>query len=312
MSCGSKNTNADLAKLKGIPASRCKMVQLQNLPSDEITRGSFIPNDGNLFTSCDYSALESRLGADIYNEPEMLREFIEGSGDIHSLCAKLVFHEELKDVEIKDIKHVRPDLRKKVKPIEFSQQFGGGPGAVADALGCSKEEATKFVRAYANGFKGISAFKAAGSKFVREKGYIVICKHTGHKIFWEDWKKWREIEDLPEYIYQRELTSEEKREHTSAAAKWDRLALNSPTQGTGIAILKVAMVSFFNWIVKNGYFDIVLICNLVHDEACIEYPKELREIIEPKLVEAMEKAAAKLCKKLPIPAEASTGDHWIH
>lgn len=72
------------------------------------------------------------------------------------------------------------------------------------------------------------------------------------------------------------------------------------------------MVSFFNWIVKNGYFDIVLICNLVHDEACIEYPKELREIIEPKLVEAMEKAAAKLCKKLPIPAEASTGDHWIH
>ena len=182
MSCGSKNTNADLAKLKGIPASRCKMVQLQNLPSDEITRGSFIPNDGNLFTSCDYSALESRLGADIYNEPEMLREFIEGSGDIHSLCAKLVFHEELKDVEIKDIKHVRPDLRKKVKPIEFSQQFGGGPGAVADALGCSKEEATKFVRAYANGFKGISAFKAAGSKFVREKGYIVICKHTGHKI----------------------------------------------------------------------------------------------------------------------------------
>lgn len=53
----------------------------------------------------------------------MLKEFLEGSGDMHSLCAKLVFKEELKDVPIEDIKTKRPDLRKKVKPIEFSQQF---------------------------------------------------------------------------------------------------------------------------------------------------------------------------------------------
>ena len=123
MSCGSRNTNTDLAKLKGIAPSRCKYVQLQNLPSDEITRGAFVPNKGNLMTACDYSALESRLGADIYNEPEMLEEFLHRSGDMHSLCAKLVFHEELKDVPIEEIKDKRPDLRKKVKPIEFSQQF---------------------------------------------------------------------------------------------------------------------------------------------------------------------------------------------
>ena len=72
MSCGSRNTNADLAKVKGIVPSRCKYVQLQNLPSDEITRSAFVPKKGNLMTACDYSALESRLGADIYNEPEML------------------------------------------------------------------------------------------------------------------------------------------------------------------------------------------------------------------------------------------------
>lgn len=312
MSCGSQNSDTDLAKLKGINSSRCKSVQLQNLPSDEITRSAFIPNEGNLFTSCDYSALESRLGADIYNEPEMLKEFLEGSGDIHSLCAKLVFKNELKDVDIKDIKHVRPDLRKKVKPIEFSQQFGGGPGAVADALGCSKEEAISFVKAYSEGFKGISKFKALGSKFVRDHGFIIICKHTGHKVFWEDWEKWKKIEDMDDNTYQYTLSPEEKREHTSAAAKWDRLALNAPTQGTGIIILKCAMIAFFKWLVKNNYFNVVLLCNLVHDEACIEYPKELKDIIEPKLVEAMEKAAAVLCKKLPIPAEPSTGTHWIH
>ena len=231
MSCGSRNTNIDLAHVKGIAPSRCKYVQLQNLPADEITRGAFIPKQGNLMTACDYSALESRLGADIYNEPEMLEEFLHRSGDMHSLCAKLVFHEELKDVAIEDIKTLRPDLRKKVKPIEFSQQFGGGAGAVADALGCSREEAQKFVKAYADGFKGITEFKKKGSAFVRKYGYVLICEHTGHKLYWEDFKKWREIEDLPEYIYKREYTSEERKEHEGAAAKWDRMALNAPTQG---------------------------------------------------------------------------------
>ena len=312
MSCGSRNTNTDLAHLKGIAPSRCKYVQLQNLPSDEITRGAFIPKEGNLMTACDYSALESRLGADIYNEPEMLEEFLHRSGDMHSLCAKLVFHEELKDIPIEEIKDKRPDLRKKVKPIEFSQQFGGGAGAVADALGCSREEASKFVKAYADGFKGITEFKKKGSAFVRKYGYVLICEHTGHKLYWEDFKKWREIEDLPEYIYKREYSSEERKEHEGAAAKWDRMALNAPTQGSGIAILKLSMTLFFKWLCNEGYFNKVLLCNLIHDEAVIEYPEELKDIVVPKLKEYMEKGASVLCKKLPIPCVPETGDHWIH
>lgn len=312
MSCGSRNTNTDLAHLKGIAPSRCKYVQLQNLPSDEITRGAFIPKEGNLMTACDYSALESRLGADIYNEPEMLEEFLHRSGDMHSLCAKLVFHEELKDIPIEEIKDKRPDLRKKVKPIEFSQQFGGGAGAVADALGCSREEANKFVKAYADGFKGITEFKKKGSAFVRKYGYVLICEHTGHKLYWEDFKKWREIEDLPEYIYKREYSSEERKEHEGAAAKWDRMALNAPTQGSGIAILKLSMTLFFKWLCNEGYFNKVLLCNLIHDEAVIEFPEELKDIVVPKLKEYMEKGASVLCKKLPIPCVPETGDHWIH
>ena len=312
MSCGSRNTNTDLAKIKGIVPSRCKYVQLQNLPSDEITRSAFIPKKGNLMTACDYSALESRLGADIYNEPEMLEEFLHRSGDMHSLCAKLVFHEELKDVAIEDIKYKRPDLRKKVKPIEFSQQFGGGAGAVADALGCSREEAQKFVKAYADGFKGITEFKKKGSAFVRQNGYVLICEHTGHKLYWEDFKKWREIEDLPEYIYKREYSPAERKEHEGAAAKWDRMALNAPTQGSGIAILKLSMTLFFKWLCKEGLFNKVLLCNLIHDEAVIEYPEELKDIVVPKLQEYMEKGASVLCKKLPIPCVPETGLWWIH
>lgn len=63
----------------------------------------------------------ARLGADIYNETAMLKEFLEGGGDMHSLCAKMVYYEDLKDVEVKDVKKLRPDLRHDVKPIEFKK-----------------------------------------------------------------------------------------------------------------------------------------------------------------------------------------------
>lgn len=91
MSCGggSKSHNTDLAKLKHISPERCNYVQIQNLPSDDkingiehYTRTCFIPNEGNLMCSCDYSALESRLGADIYQEESMINEFLHGSGEV--------------------------------------------------------------------------------------------------------------------------------------------------------------------------------------------------------------------------------------
>ena len=89
------------------------------------------------------------------------------------------------------------------------------------------------------------------------------------------------------------------------------MGLNSPTQGSGIIILKYAMTLFFRWIVDNNYFNIILICNLVHDEAVIEYPKTM-PFIADKLKFYMEVGSDYFCKKLPIPTEASIGYHWIH
>ena len=95
-----------------------------------------------------------------FEESQVLKELqIKSLQDkilMHSLCAKLVFHEELKDIPIEKIKDLRPDLRKKVKSIEFSQQFGGGAKAVANSMGCSIQEANKIVKAYKDGCKGIA------------------------------------------------------------------------------------------------------------------------------------------------------------
>ena len=126
MSCGSKEINIALAKLKHLPTStknnnlKVSYPQLQNLPATEQTRSCFVSKKGNKFASGDYNALESRLGADIYNEPAMIEEYLYGSGDIHSLVAKACFPQELADVPVKEIKNKRPDLRKKAKAPEFN------------------------------------------------------------------------------------------------------------------------------------------------------------------------------------------------
>ena len=138
MSSGSSAINTDLAKLKGLPTTisnkkkkdirdskKCGYPNMQQLPADNLTRGSFIPNKGNLLVDCDYSALESRLGADIYNEPAMIEEYLNGSGDMHSLTAKKCFPKELENISVKEIKKVRPDLRKKAKGPEFAMQLKG-------------------------------------------------------------------------------------------------------------------------------------------------------------------------------------------
>ena len=323
MSCGSKQYNIDLAKYKKLKPSEVSYPNIQQLPANEETRSSFVSDENNLFCSADFSALESRLGADIYQEHEMLKEFIYGSGDMHSLCAKMVFKEELEGIEVKDIKEKRPDLRKKVKSVEFAKQFGGSAISISQTLGCSIEEAEKFSKFYDDGFKGVTSFKIKGAKFVKSNGYVLINKYTGHKMYWWDFKHWLEEEKAFKEegfwdIYREAKNNgtnpnliQRVREHFQAGSKWERMALNAPTQGCGSNIIKTAITDLFNYIVDNNLFNVVKICAVVHDECCIEYPKTI-EYMSKVLEETMEKAAAKYCKSLPIPAEASVGNYWIH
>lgn len=323
MSCGSQQPNTDLAKFKKIPSKECTYPNMQQLPADEPTRGTFTAPDGYEWCSCDYSALESRLGADIYNEPHMIEEFLHGSGDIHSLMALTFFEDQMEPgITTKEVKKKYPDLRKKAKSPEFLIQFGGSAYGLATQLAIPEEEAQKYVDSYYNRFKGIADFKKKGSEFVRKYGYILMCQYSGHKMYWYDHQEWLERQQSftqqfwEEYRNRHKGTgdaiAQEVSMHFRAASKYDRMALNAPTQGSGIVILKMAMTDFFNWIVDNGYFHTVELAALVHDEANIIYPKELHNIVPAKLQECMEKAASIICTKLPIPASAEISDHWIH
>ena len=339
MSSGS-GFDEDLAKLKKLPPSKVPMVNMQQLPKDKITRECFIAEKGNLFCSCDYSAMEARIGAEVYNEKMLLDEFLTGSGDSHAAYAKVVFSDELKDIPVKDIKAKRPDLRDRVKSIEFAVQFGSDGSAVAPQLGIPKQEAQKLVQNLLSGMTGLANFKQTGAKFVRENGFVYAMKQTGHRAYIPEWKDWNEVQKTftsefweaykpikakkeaairdgldDKYAY---MTPEEEHIATLVssqwrkASKWDRLALNIPTQGGGAVVLKTAVNQLFTWIIKNGYFGKILLVNLTHDEINTEFPEELKDTY-PHLVETiMKDAAAIYYHKLPIPAVAEVDYCWRH
>lgn len=252
----------------------------------------------------------------------MIDEFLYGSGDMHSLCAYMVYTKEIpRDTPIKNIKKLYPHLRKEVKAVEFSQQFGGSAFAIQNAMGCTLEKAEEFAEAYAKGFPDIAKFKEKGSKEVRNKGYILLNPITGHKTYWATFNKWKDKhrQFTPEFWdeYRRihkpneDSVYQEVRNHFKEVSKWDRKALNSVTQGTGAIILKDSQIQLFHWVVNNGYFGKCRLVNLTHDECNWEFPEDLDKF--PKIVEdCMESSASKYCKSVPIPAVAEVGDCWIH
>ena len=324
MSCGSQQPNEDLARLKKIRPKECTYCNFQQLPADDDTRGSFVSEKDNIFCSCDYSAMESYLGADIYEDIEFQNEFLYGSKDTHSLFAWMVFRKECEALGctcVADVKKKAPQWRKAVKAVEFAYMFGAAAPTIAQSANCSVEQAQEYIDRLDKGFTGISRFAREGSKFVRKNGYVLINKYTGHKMYWWDHDKWLErqksftSEFWDEYkAYHKGTTSRvalEVREHFQAASKWDRMARNAPTQGSGACITKLACTNFFNWIIDNGLFDKVKIVAIVHDEVCIEYPKELEDTY--KMLEYhMEEASKAYCKFSKIPAKAEVGTHWIH
>lgn len=323
MSSGnSKSSNTDLAKLKGLPPSKCTYPNMQQLPKNAVTRGCFISEKDNLFCSCDYSAMEARIGAEVYNEHKLLDEFLYGSGDTHAAYAKVVFSKELEGIDTKDIKKKRPDLRSKVKSIEFAVQFGSDGTAVAPTLKIPVEDARKLVSNLLDGMKGLASFKQKGSQFVRSHGYVVIMPQTGHRTTWADWEEWKKRqasftnEFWEDYKKNHKGTGDyiakEVSTHFKAGSYWDRMALNLPTQGGGAVVLKTAIIDLYNWVIDNGYWGKILFVNFTHDEINSEFPKELKDTYPQVVSKIMEEAAAKYYHKLPIPAVPEVGDHWIH
>jgi len=327
---GSKSTvgkkDIDLAKVKKLNSEDVRFVNLQNLPArgdyGKVCRSCFTAMPGNVFISCDYGAEESRVQADVWNEKSLLDSFEQGI-DTHNLYAKLCFPEELKDVDVKDVKKVRPDLRQAAKSAEFALGYGSDGSAIAASIGMPVEKAREMVSGILKGMPGMANFKKNTIKFLKSHGYIVIHPATGHRVYWPKWAIWKAQQDrmdndfwLDYNMYHKgtgDSVCEMVAEHKAMAKDWfEKNVLNYPIQGGSAIVLKQAAADFFDWVVTHGYFNKILFCVLVHDEIDIECPKEIQDECAKALQSIMEKAASKFYHKLPIPAEAQIANYWLH
>lgn len=172
-----------------IPGRKIPLVNLQNLPADAETRACFVAESGNKWISADYSGEESVILANISKDKAMIDLFLHGCGDLHSLVAKMVYPDELKDIPVEQVKKLRPDLRKKAKAPEFTFAYGGDANTLISKDHIPEEEAKLIEANYKKGFPGVAAYQSYQRKVVMQLGYINTCPEVGFRAYIYDFEE---------------------------------------------------------------------------------------------------------------------------
>ncbi len=297
---------------------------LQNLPHDALTRSCFISEKGNKWISADYSGQESYLMASMANDEAMLDELTNGSGDLHSLTAKMVFQQIPRDMPLKDIKKNFKELRQEAKGYEFCFNYGGQDSTLIRNYGLDAKRAKEIYENYMSGFAGLKRYQDFRRVDVMRKGYILLSPITGHKAYiydYDELKRQMEKQEDPEFWeYYREMkrdapecdTVQAVRRLARRKAESEKQSINYPIQAAGALCFKLASIKLFNWLLKNGLLFKVKYCIPVHDEINLEAPDEISEEVADILVKCMVSAGKPFCTRAHLGADVEVGDHWIH
>lgn len=232
---------------------------LQNIPvrneeGREIRR-AFIPADGNVFFSADYSQIELRLVADLSGDQAMIDAFAHNQ-DIHALTAARIYHEALDDVT--------PDQRRKAKTANFGILYGISAFGLAERLNIPRSEAKLLIEGYFNAFPGVRDYIDRSVAQARERGYVTTL--DGRR---------RMLPDI-------------NSRNAVVRSFSERNAVNAPIQGTAADIIKRAMVAIYRRFEQEELKSRMIL--QVHDELNFDVvPAEL-ECVERIVVEEMEAA----------------------
>ncbi len=250
---------------------------LQNIPiKTELgreLRKFFIPKtDEYTLVDADYSQIELRLLAAISGDENMISAFEHGA-DIHTATAAKVFRVPADAVT--------PEMRKRAKAVNFGIVYGIGAFSLSQDIHVSKKAAEQYIEDYLDNYPGVKAYLDGIKAEAKKKGFVTTL--FGRRRY------------IPE------LTSAKKPEQ----AFGERVAMNSPIQGSAADIIKIAMVNTFDALKKSGY-DARLILQ-VHDELIIETKRECADAVKELLSKEMENAVS-----LPVrlSVEVKNGDTW--
>ncbi len=251
---------------------------LQNIPiRTELgreLRKFFIPNaEGRVLIDADYSQIELRLLADIAGDAAMREAFISGF-DIHTDTAARIFGVGKEEVTV--------EQRKRAKAINFGIMYGMGEHSLSEDLHISRAEAKAYIESYLNSYPDVSRYLDEIVKTAYEQGFVTT--KLGRRRF---------IPELAESNKMRKKFGE-------------RVAMNSPIQGTAADIMKIAMIRVRKRLAESG-LDAKMILQ-VHDELILEASREDAEAAMALLCEEMENAV-KL--SVPLDVEAHIGGSWF-
>ncbi len=249
---------------------------LQNIPIryelGRLIRKAFVPLDNSILMSCDYSQIELRVFAHLSKVPELVMAFVNDM-DIHTKTAMDIFH--VKEEE------VTKDMRRKAKAVNFGILYGISSYGLSEDLNIKPKEAKEFINKYFETYPGVKEYMDKEIEEAKKNGYVKTIMNRK-----------RIIEEL------------HSTNHV-VRSMGERMALNTPIQGSSADILKMAMIKIDKYFEDNNIKSTMLL--QVHDELIFNVIKEEEEEVRKIVSNIMENII-----KLDVPLKVSIeeGNNW--
>ncbi len=250
---------------------------LQNIPvRTELgskLREVFVPQDGYVFVDADYSQIELRVLASLSDDKDLIDAY-KHAADIHAITAAKVFHV--------DLDKVTPIMRRNAKAVNFGVVYGISAFGLSEDLSISRKEALDYINNYFKTYPGVKNYLNNSVLFAKEHGYVTTI--YGRK---------RPIPELKSSNFMQRSFGE-------------RVAMNSPIQGSAADIMKIAMIAIDERLSKEYPQSRIVL--QIHDELLIEAPEADANKVKELVCETM-KNAARL--KVALEVDAHIGSSWL-
>jgi len=249
---------------------------LQNIPMKtemgKMIRKAFVPSEGMRFTDADYSQIELRILAHMSGDRGLIEAYRENR-DIHRITASKVFHTPFEKVT--------PLLRRNAKAVNFGIVYGISSFGLSQGLSIPRKEAAEYIEAYFRTYPGIKAFLDRLVRDAREKGYA-------------------------ETMYgRRRPVPELKSSNFMQRSFGERVAMNSPIQGTAADIMKIAMIRVWEALQREGLSSRLIL--QIHDELLVENVPEEEAGVRKLLADEMAGSAE---LEVALETDVHSGDDW--
>ena len=250
---------------------------LQNIPArseySSVIRRAFVPDDDSVILSSDYSQVELRIFAHISKEKNLIQAFVEDK-DIHTKTASDIFHVPMSEVT--------KDMRRNAKAVNFGILYGISGFGLSEDLGIDIKTAKNFIDNYLETYPGITKYMEQEKQNAYKYGYVKTLMNRK-----------RVIEEL-------------KSKNYIIRSAGERIALNTPIQGTAADILKKAMVEIYDEFNKRNLKSKMLI--QVHDELVFNVLKDELDVVK-KIVRDIMENTFKL--DVPLKVDIEVGNNWF-